>query len=130
MLHIDLSNDICLLNHQIYPFATVICIHSMCCVVSSFLSKVFQCLLIGGENVGPDAKRNAETFVISDEQFDGFVQRHKSVPQLVPESNTAMKDSYLILDEYVSYNHALSYIEMYCVVDICLNWCRPLKYPL
>ena len=81
----------------------------MCCVVSSFLSKVFQCLLIGGENVGPDAKRNAETFVISDEQFDGFVQRHKSVPQLVPESNTAMKDSYLILDEYVSYNHALSY---------------------
>jgi len=63
---------------------------------------VFQCLLIGGENVGPDAKRNAETFVISEEQFDSFIQRHKSVQQLVPESNTAMKDSYLILDEYVS----------------------------
>ena len=63
---------------------------------------MFQCLLIGGENVGPDAKRNAETFVISEEQFDSFIQRHKSVPQLVPESNTAMKDSYLILDEYVS----------------------------
>jgi len=72
---------------------------------------VFQCLLIGGENVGPDAKRNAETFVISEEQFDSFIQRHKSVSQLVPESNTTMKDSYLILDEYVSYT-LLSYFRI------------------
>nr|CAL36990.1 viperine-like protein [Suberites domuncula] len=65
--------------------------------------KVFQCLLIGGENTGPDAIRHAESFVISEEMFEKFVQRHKSVPQLVPESNTAMKDSYLILDEYMRF---------------------------
>ena len=63
---------------------------------------MFQCLLIEGENVGAEAKRNAERFVVSKEQFESFLQRHKSVPQLVPESNVAMRDSYLILDEYVS----------------------------
>ena len=44
---------------------------------------------------------NAETFVITDEQFHSFLEQHKDVPQLVPESNTVMRDSYLILDEYV-----------------------------
>ena len=63
--------------------------------------QVFQCLLIEGENVGPEAKRNALTFIITDEQFERFLQRHQSVPQLVPESNNMMRDSYLILDEYV-----------------------------
>ncbi len=63
--------------------------------------QVFQCLLIEGENVGPEAQRNALTFIITDEQFERFIQRHQSVPQLVPESNTMMRDSYLILDEYV-----------------------------
>ena len=62
---------------------------------------MFQCLLIGGENAGPDAIRNAETFVVTDEQFENFIERHKSVSQLVPESNTTMRNSYLILDEYV-----------------------------
>ncbi|CAI8006896.1 Radical S-adenosyl methionine domain-containing protein 2 [Geodia barretti] len=63
--------------------------------------KVFQCLLIEGENVGPEARRNAESFVITDEQFKSFLDINDNVPQLVPESNTAMRDSYLILDEYV-----------------------------
>ena len=62
---------------------------------------MFQCLLIEGENVGPEAQRNAETFVVTDEQFESFLERHNNVPQLVPESNTTMRDSYLILDEYV-----------------------------
>ena len=52
--------------------------------------------------MGPEAKKNAETFVISNEQFDSFLARHRLVPQLVPESNAMMRDSYLILDEYVS----------------------------
>jgi radical S-adenosyl methionine domain-containing protein 2 len=66
--------------------------------------KVFQCLLIEGENVGLEAKRNAESFVISDEKFDTFLERHRkaNVHQMVPESNTQMRNSYLILDEYVS----------------------------
>ena len=66
-----------------------------------FFIQVFQCLIIEGENAGPEAKRNAENFVITNDQFNGFLQRHASVPQLVPESNTMMRNSYLILDEYV-----------------------------
>ncbi|NWH24621.1 RSAD2 protein, partial [Grus americana] len=65
--------------------------------------KVFQCLLIEGENTGEDALREAEKFVISDEDFEQFLERHKDVSCLVPESNQKMRDSYLILDEYMRF---------------------------
>lgn len=61
--------------------------------------KVFQCLLIGGENHGKEALRNAEKFVVTDQQFESFLQRHREVACLVPESNVKMRNSYLILDE-------------------------------
>ncbi|XP_051880713.1 radical S-adenosyl methionine domain-containing protein 2 isoform X2 [Pristis pectinata] len=62
--------------------------------------KVFQCLLIDGENAGEQALRHAETFIISNEDFQRFLDRHKDIKCLVPESNEKMRDSYLILDEY------------------------------
>nr|XP_036286197.1 radical S-adenosyl methionine domain-containing protein 2 [Pipistrellus kuhlii] len=65
--------------------------------------KVFQCLLIEGENVGASALREAERFVISEEEFQAFLDRHRGLPCLVPESNAKMKDSYLILDEYMRF---------------------------
>ncbi|KAM9201005.1 S-adenosylmethionine-dependent nucleotide dehydratase RSAD2 [Dugong dugon] len=65
--------------------------------------KVFQCLIIEGENSGKDALREAERFVVSDEEFEGFLDRHKEISCLVPESNQKMKDSYLILDEYMRF---------------------------
>ncbi|XP_006108914.2 radical S-adenosyl methionine domain-containing protein 2, partial [Myotis lucifugus] len=65
--------------------------------------KVFQCLLIDGENAGDGALREAERFVISKEEFQGFLDRHREVPCLVPECNDKMKDSYLILDEYMRF---------------------------
>lgn len=65
--------------------------------------KVFQCLLIGGENSGANAIRKAEQFVISDEDFRQFCARHESVKCLVPESNEKMRNSYLILDEYMRF---------------------------
>uniref|UniRef100_A0A1A7YDA6 S-adenosylmethionine-dependent nucleotide dehydratase RSAD2 n=1 Tax=Iconisemion striatum TaxID=60296 RepID=A0A1A7YDA6_9TELE len=65
--------------------------------------KVFQCLLIDGENAGEDALREAERFVISDEQFQEFLERHGGVSCLVPESNEKMRNSYLILDEYMRF---------------------------
>ncbi|XP_077009225.1 S-adenosylmethionine-dependent nucleotide dehydratase RSAD2 [Tamandua tetradactyla] len=65
--------------------------------------KVFQCLIIEGENSGEDALREAERFVISDEEFERFLDRHKEISCLVPESNQKMKDSYLILDEYMRF---------------------------
>ncbi|EHB15200.1 Radical S-adenosyl methionine domain-containing protein 2 [Heterocephalus glaber] len=65
--------------------------------------KVFQCLLIEGENCGKDALREAERFLISEEEFEGFLERHREVSCLVPECNQKMKDSYLILDEYMRF---------------------------
>ncbi|XP_038656226.1 radical S-adenosyl methionine domain-containing protein 2 [Scyliorhinus canicula] len=65
--------------------------------------KVFQCLLIEGENAGEEALRHAETFIISSEAFQKFLERHKEIKCLVPESNEKMRDSYLILDEYMRF---------------------------
>ncbi|XP_045700472.1 radical S-adenosyl methionine domain-containing protein 2 [Phyllostomus hastatus] len=65
--------------------------------------KVFQCLLIEGENVGEGALREAEKFVITKEEFQGFLDRHRGVACMVPECNDKMKDSYLILDEYMRF---------------------------
>ncbi|XP_053365134.1 radical S-adenosyl methionine domain-containing protein 2 [Clarias gariepinus] len=65
--------------------------------------KVFQCLLIKGENTGENSLREAEKFVITDQEFEEFLDRHKNIPCLVPESNQKMKDSYLILDEYMRF---------------------------
>ena len=53
----------------------------------SLCLQVFQCLLIGGENAGEDALRNAESFVVTDDEFQTFLDRHRSVSCLVPESN-------------------------------------------
>ncbi|KAL6477941.1 hypothetical protein MHYP_G00137760 [Metynnis hypsauchen] len=65
--------------------------------------KVFQCLLIEGENAGGNSLREAEKFVISDQEFQDFLDRHQSIECLVPESNQKMRDSYLILDEYMRF---------------------------
>nr|XP_033793442.1 radical S-adenosyl methionine domain-containing protein 2 [Geotrypetes seraphini] len=65
--------------------------------------KVFQCLIIKGENSGEEALRQAERFIISDEEFNLFLERHKRISCLVPESNQKMRDSYLILDEYMRF---------------------------
>ncbi|XP_013870001.1 S-adenosylmethionine-dependent nucleotide dehydratase RSAD2 isoform X2 [Austrofundulus limnaeus] len=65
--------------------------------------KVFQCLLIDGENAGEAALREAERFVIEEQQFQEFLDRHSGVPCLVPESNEKMRNSYLILDEYMRF---------------------------
>ncbi|KAL4624034.1 hypothetical protein GN956_G18860 [Arapaima gigas] len=65
--------------------------------------KVFQCLVIDGENAGESALRDAARFVISDEQFQAFLDCHSDIQCLVPESNQKMRDSYLILDEYMRF---------------------------
>lgn len=65
--------------------------------------KVFQCLVVGGENAGKDALRNAESFVITDDEFQTFLDKHNDVKCLVPESNERMLNSYLILDEYMRF---------------------------
>jgi radical S-adenosyl methionine domain-containing protein 2 len=62
--------------------------------------KVFQCLLIDGENMGGENElRDARQLTITNEQFEEFCQRHQHLKCFVPESNLAMRNSYLILDE-------------------------------
>ena len=67
--------------------------------------QVFQVLLLDGENTGNDtgSLRDARGLVITDEQFQAFLDRHKDQASLVPESNEVMKDSYLLLDEEMRY---------------------------
>jgi len=54
--------------------------------------KVFQMLPIKGEN-----DRNSADLVVSNEQFEAFVARHKNLNP-IKEDNCAMTDSYLMID--------------------------------
>lgn len=74
-------------------------------IIYVLLKQVFQVLLLDSENTGKDtgSLRDARNLVITDEQFQDFLARHKSQSCLVPESNRSMKDSYLNLDEEMRY---------------------------
>ena len=61
--------------------------------------KVFQVLMVKGENEDSSKLRNVTEFQITDEEFNNFVDKHKSIKCMIPESNNTMKSSYLILDE-------------------------------
>lgn len=61
--------------------------------------KVFQVLMLKTENDGGSSKRDATEFLISDEEFKAFIDRHRDIEALVPEDNSTMTNSYLILDE-------------------------------
>ncbi|KAF9465315.1 radical SAM enzyme [Collybia nuda] len=67
--------------------------------INPFRWKVFQVLLLEGENLGPGAIRDATDLVISKDEFQAFLTRHESQKCLVPEDNDAMENSYLLLDE-------------------------------
>lgn len=66
-------------------------------------------LLLDGENTGREngSLRDARNLVISDEQFEAFLEIHKGQQCLVPEDNKSMKDSYLNLDEEMRQVHRL-----------------------
>jgi radical S-adenosyl methionine domain-containing protein 2 len=61
--------------------------------------KVFQVLLLDGENVGKGALKNAKPLLINNEKFNAFVNRHSNQSMLIPEPNDTMQNSYLLLDE-------------------------------
>ena len=60
--------------------------------------KVFQCLLIDGENAGSEALADGASMVVTDEEFERFLARHARIPH-IPENNATMRNSYIILDE-------------------------------
>lgn len=65
--------------------------------------KVFQVLAIEGENTGAKAKRDVSGLLISDQQFQAFCDRHAQQKSLIRESNDTMRNSYLILNEYLQF---------------------------
>jgi len=78
--------------------------------------------VIDGENSGEKALRDAERYVITEDDFKTFLDRHRSLDCLVPESNDAMRYSYLILDEYVSYSSYHNHhgpFQTKCVCILC-----------
>ncbi|KEY72571.1 hypothetical protein S7711_05641 [Stachybotrys chartarum IBT 7711] len=78
--------------------------------LDSFRRKAFQVLLVEGENdtverdvVLSTRKRNARKLLVSDEQFKAFCDNHRHLECFVPEPNSLMASSYLIVDEYLCF---------------------------
>ena len=67
--------------------------------LAPFRWKVFQCLIVAGENDDETRKRDARGFLITDEQWQTFCRRHEHLDCYVPEDNQTMAGSYLLLDE-------------------------------
>ena len=68
-----------------------------------FRWKVFQCLIVAGENEDETRKRDARAFLVTEEQWKTFCDRHAHLECCVPEDNAAMASSYLLLDEYMRF---------------------------
>ncbi|CZR35935.1 uncharacterized protein FPRO_03805 [Fusarium proliferatum ET1] len=71
--------------------------------LAPFRWKVFQCLLVAGENEDATRLRDARTFLVTDQQWKTFCDRHKHLPCYVTEDTNAMASSYLLLDEYMCF---------------------------
>lgn len=65
--------------------------------------KCFQVLLVAGENESEQRLRDSRKRLISSDQFNSFIERHRGQQAMVPESNELMAQSYLILDEYMRF---------------------------
>ncbi|XP_037041169.1 radical S-adenosyl methionine domain-containing protein 2-like [Bradysia coprophila] len=72
-------------------------------LLNPFRWKCFQVLPVDTENVGQIAKRDCSEFLITDDEFGEFCRRHQHLPCFVPVSNVVMKNSYIILDEYLRF---------------------------
>ncbi|KAF2689087.1 radical SAM enzyme [Lentithecium fluviatile CBS 122367] len=71
--------------------------------LAPFRWKVFQVLIVNGENDNDKRIRDARKFVVTDEQFNMFCEKHKGVKGFTPETSSMMQKSYLILDEHLKF---------------------------
>ncbi|KAL0261709.1 hypothetical protein SLS55_003139 [Diplodia seriata] len=71
--------------------------------LAPFRWKVFQCLIVAGENDDETRKRDARAFLVTEEQWRTFCGRHQHLPCYVPEDNNSMASSYLLVDEYMCF---------------------------
>ncbi|KAF2646051.1 radical SAM enzyme [Massarina eburnea CBS 473.64] len=67
--------------------------------LAPFRWKVFQCLIVEGEHEDETRKRDARKFLVTEEQWQTFCQRHKHLECYIPEDNNTIASSYLFLDE-------------------------------
>ncbi|KAF8162408.1 hypothetical protein K438DRAFT_1858551 [Mycena galopus ATCC 62051] len=100
-----------------FKLNTVVCTHNwredMAATVEQldpFRWKVFQVLLVEGENDESEKdsaldkrKRDARKLLISNDEFRDFCERHEHLSCFVPEPNSLMASSYLIVDEYLCF---------------------------
>ncbi|PLB47669.1 radical SAM enzyme [Aspergillus steynii IBT 23096] len=68
-----------------------------------FRWKCFQVLIVKGENDSDQTLRDGRKFTITDEQYEIFCSKHRHQKSFVPEPNSLMSKSYLILDEYMRF---------------------------
>ena len=61
--------------------------------------KCFQVLIVPEENGSEHTLRDARRFVINDEEWRQFCDKHQHLQCFVPEGNDVMASSYLLLDE-------------------------------
>ena len=71
--------------------------------LAPFRWKVFQVLMLPGENDSEKTKRDARALLISDEAYDRFCARHCHIGGFTPEPNRVMRSSYLLVDEYMRF---------------------------
>ena len=71
--------------------------------IQPFRWKYFQVLIVPEENGSEHTLRDARRFLISDDEWRLFCDKHKRQGCFVPESNHAMASSYLLLDEHLRF---------------------------
>ncbi|KAM0515748.1 hypothetical protein ACHAPE_005827 [Trichoderma viride] len=72
-------------------------------ILNPFRWKVFQVLIVEGENDSEKTLRDARKFTITDEQFEVFCNKHNHHKSFVAEPNRLMATSYLLVDEYMRF---------------------------
>ncbi|KXX78402.1 Radical S-adenosyl methionine domain-containing protein 2 [Madurella mycetomatis] len=71
--------------------------------LAPFRWKVFQVLMVRGENDSEETLRDVRKWEITDEEFGVFCDRHRGIPSFIPENNRVMASSYLLVDEYMRF---------------------------
>ena len=71
--------------------------------IQPFRWKCFQVLIVPEENGSEHTLRDARRFLISDDEWRLFNDRHKHQQRFCPEGNDVMASFYLLLDEYLRF---------------------------
>ena len=108
--HVRRLSRMCKTHGIKFKINTVVCRHNFkenmnrhIQEIAPFRWKVFQVLMIEGENHSEDTLRDVRSFLITDEEFKLFCDAHRHNECFVPEPNDVMRSSYLLLDEYMRF---------------------------